>query len=180
MKTLMVALAAAAAIGSIALVPTEASAQRGPGGFHGGGFRGGPGFAGPGFAGGFRGGPGGPGGPAFAGGFRPGTGPWIGPRPWGGWGGPYRGWDDWGWGAAALGYGVATAAYPACPVVWYPGYGYVRSCNGDYGYPAAATRVVHVAAQYSTRVVYAQPRRAVARRAAYRSQRVRTIRRVYY
>jgi hypothetical protein len=106
MKTLMVALAAAAAIGSIALVPTEASAQRGPGGFHGGGFRGGPGFAGPGFAGGFRGGPGGPGfvggfhrgpGPVFAGGFRGGPGPWIGPRPWGG---PYRGWDDWGWGAA--------------------------------------------------------------------------------
>jgi hypothetical protein len=80
-------------------------------------------------------------------------------------------------GRGGLGYGLATAS--ACPLVWSPGYGHVRSCA--YGYPAVTTRVVHVAPRYRTRVVYASPRRTVVRRVVYRAPHgVTTIRRVYH
>src|SRR5919199_5150702 len=121
MKKLMVALTAAAAIGSMVLVPTEASAQR----F--GGFRGGPGFVG------FRGGPG------FAGG-------WGWRRGWG-WGPGLA----IGAGALGFGLGVAAAsAYPYYGYPYYSGYGYpgyvawgypVETAPVVYTAPVTTTRV---------------------------------------
>ena len=107
MKKLMIALTAAAAMGSLALMPTEASAQRvGRGGAAVGAVRGG--------------------GMAFRGGYAGYRGGYAGYR--GGW---HRG-GGWGWGAgaAAVGLGLGLAAAGAYP--YYGAYGYYPAYDGCY------------------------------------------------
>lgn len=122
---------------TVTLIPEDAYARRGGGGFHGGGMRAG-GFHGGGVrAGGFRGG-----GARYAGrgvGYRGGryAGRGYGYRRAGWYGGRYyRPGVGWGVGAAAVGAAAAAGAYGA--------YGYGRNCYtnsygtwvcpGQYGY----------------------------------------------
>ena len=153
MRKFSLALAALAAVGTVALAPEPASAR--PWGWHGGGWHGG-----------------------WHGGWgwrRAGWG-------YGGWGWRRPGWG-WGVGAGLAGFGVGLAtgaalarpayAYPA----YYPAYPVVRT-RVVYAAPVA-TRVVYVRPR--TRVVYVYPRRSrVVYRAAYRPYSVTTVRRVVY
>ena len=101
MKKFAAALAALAALGGLALISTEASAQRRPGGPAVGAVRGG----GP----AFRGGPG----PRF-----------VGPGP-----GFHRGRRGWGWGAGAAALGLGLGAAAAGAYYGAPGYyGYPPGC----------------------------------------------------